>query len=370
MEILVAIDSIKDFENSIEVGTFFKDELEECNIKTLPFLDGGKGTVEVMKSVVNGSYEYVNLHNPLNEVITARYVKNGDLAIMEMAESSGLRLIYKEELDVLESSSLGFGEMLRDGLDKGCRKFFIGIGDTAPHDMGMGMLYALGVRYYDDEGKDLNPVAKNMSKVREIDFSNLDRRLLESNLLLATSLNMTMFGKNSFLDNRPIRKGAKIEDIKELSLGSKHFSKLVSKAYGLEEIDFPSLGSGGGVAWALYTIFKAKVQNSMDLILKLVDFESLIKDKDILILGEDVEEFHAQSSINLAKLAKRYNPGIKVVFLEDADNEKLPPIEFIDVIYDYKIDDYIDRNDYQGEIKRIARGLYDEVLDQSLERAL
>ncbi|MDD7305677.1 MAG: glycerate kinase [Peptoniphilaceae bacterium] len=368
MEILVAIDSIKDFENSIEIGAFFKEELRECNVRTLPFLDGGKGTVEVMKSVINGSYEYVNLHNPLNEVITARYVKKGDLAIMEMAESSGLRLIYKEELNVLESSSLGFGEMLRDGLDKGCRKFFIGIGDTAPHDMGMGMLYSLGVRYYDKDGNDLNPAAKNMVKVETIDFRNMDRRLFESKILLATSLNMTLFGKNSFLDTRPIRKGAKKNEIIDLAKGSKHFFKCVSKAYEVEEIDFPSLGSGGGVAWALYTVCRAKVQNSMDLILELVDFESLIKGKDVLILGEDVEEFQAQSSINLAKLAKRYKPDIRVIFLEDEKSDKLEKTDVIDKIYDYKIDDYVDRNDYKDEIKRIARELYDKDLFKSLEK--
>lgn len=368
MNILVAIDSIKDFENSIEIGNFFKEALEECNIKTLPFLDGGKGTVEVMKAVVDGSYEYVNLHNPLNEVITARYVKNDDLAIMEMAESSGLRLIYKEELDVLKSSSLGFGEMLRDGLDKGCRKFFIGIGDTAPHDMGMGMLYALGVRYYDNEGKNLNPIAKNMKKVSKVDFTNMDRRLLESNLLLATSLNLSLFGKNSFLDKRPIRKGAKKEDIEQLAEGSKHFSDTIVNQYGVEAIDFPSLGSGGGVAWALYTIFKAKVQNSMDLILELVDFEKIISDKDVLLLGEDVEEFHAQSSINLASLAKRYKPDIRTIFLEDKKSEKLPPIDSVDIVYDYEINDYIDRKDYEEEIKKIAKDLYEQILTKKLEK--
>lgn len=367
MNILVAIDSIKDFENSIEIGSFFKDELSEHNVKTLPFLDGGKGTVEVMKSVVDGKYEYINLHNPLNEVITARYIKNNDLAIMEMAESSGLRLIYKEELDVLESSSLGFGEMLIDGLNKGCQKFFVGIGDTATHDMGMGMLYALGVRYYDKEGRSLNPVAKNMIKVEEVDFSNLDRRLVQSKILLATSLNMTLFGKNSFLDTRPIRKGARIEDIKELTEGSKHFAKIISEKYGSKIIDFPSLGSGGGVSWALYTIFKARVQNSMDLILELVDFENLIEDKDVLVLGENVEEFHAQSSINLARLAKRYKPEIKVIFIEDKNNKQIPPVDTIDFIHKYEINDYIDRRDYKDEIKKIARNLFDQVLSKSLK---
>lgn len=368
MNILLAIDSIKDFENSIEIGTFFKEELkDECNIEILPFLDGGKGTVEVMKSVVDGSYQYVNLHNPLNEVITARYVKNDDLAIMEMAESSGLRLIYKEELNVLESSSLGFGEMLRDGLDKGCRKFFIGIGDTATHDMGMGMLYALGVRYLDQEGKDLSPIAKNMKKISYIDFSDMDTRLKDSKILLATSLNMTLFGENSFLETRPIRKGARGDDIEELAKGSKNFAKLVCEEYGVEAIDFPSLGSGGGVAWTLYTLFKAKVRNSMDLIWHLVDFEDLVKDKDLMILGENVEEFRGQSSINLAKHAKEYNPDIKIIFLEDKNSYEIPPVDDIDLVFEYHISDFVDRDDYEDEIKKIARDVFGEILSKPLQ---
>lgn len=360
MEILVAIDSIKDFENSLEIGAFFKEELKEHRVKTLPFLDGGKGTVEVMKLVIDGSYEYVNVHNPLNEVITARYVTNSDLAVMEMAESSGLRLLYKEELKVMDSSSLGFGEMLRDGLDKGCNKFFIGIGDTATHDMGMGMLYALGVRFFDKMNKELNPVASNMINVENVDFSYLDKRILDANLLVATSLNMSLFGKNSFLETRPLRKGASKEDIEKLSEGSKHFSDVITKKLGVSTIDFPSLGSGGGAAWALYTICKAKVQNSMDLILELVDFKKAIDGIDLLILGEDVEEFEGQSSINISSLAKRYNSDLKIIFLQDSKLDRIKDNQNIDYIIEYEIDDYIDRKDYEKEIKRIARSIFED----------
>lgn len=47
MNILLALDSIKDFENSIEIGNYFKEELESENVNNevniLPFLDGGNG---------------------------------------------------------------------------------------------------------------------------------------------------------------------------------------------------------------------------------------------------------------------------------------------------------------------------------------
>jgi glycerate kinase len=360
MNILVALDSISDFENSIEIANFFKEELTEYKVKCLPFLDGGKGTVDVMKTVIDGKYQYVNVHNPLNEVITARYVTKNKLAVMEMAESSGLRLLYKEELEVMNSSSLGFGEMLRDGLDQGCNKFFVGIGDTATHDMGMGMLYALGVRFFDKDGNQLNPVAKNMIKVFDVDFTELDKRIKNVSILLATSLNMSLFGKNSFLETRPIRKGASLDDIKALTKGSRHFSKVLTEKLGMSEVDFPSLGSGGGVARALYIMFGAKVQNSMDLVLELVDFEKLIEDIDLLILGENVEEFDAQSSINISQLAKRYNPNIKIIFLQDIHSPRIKDNEFMDSIVLYEIDEKVDRKDYPEEIKRIARNLFQD----------
>ena len=158
MKILIGIDSIKTFENSVEIGNVFKNNMNE-DVTVMPFLDGGDGTVEAMQAVIKGKYKYVNVHNPLNDVITARYILKDELAVMEMAESSGIRLLYKEDLRVMESSSLGFGEMILDGLDNGAKSFYIGIGDTATNDLGMGMLYALGARFYDLDDNDLNPIA-------------------------------------------------------------------------------------------------------------------------------------------------------------------------------------------------------------------
>ena len=365
MDILLALDSIKDFENSIEIGNYFKDELEKDNknnnVSILPFLDGGMGTVEIMKEVIGGDFSYVNVHNPLGEATTARYIIKNNSCVMEMAQACGLRLMYKDKLNVMESSSIGMGEMLVDGLNNGCENFFIGIGDTAVNDMGMGMLYALGVRFFDKNLNSLNPVAKNMIKVDSIDTSGLDKRILDVNIEIATSLPLTLFQKNSFLD-RAMRKGASNEEILKLEKASKYFSKKISEHLGVSEIDFPYLGVGGGVSWALYIFFKAKISNSMELVLSLVDFEKQVKDKDLLIITENVDEFNGENSINLAKFAKRYNKDIKIIFLQDEDYQKLEDNSYIDNIYEFSLDPILERSDYEKEIRSMAKDFIGEKL--------
>ena len=368
MNILLALDSIKDFENSIEIGNYFKEELESENVNNevniLPFLDGGMGTVEIMKEVIGGDFSYVNVHNPLSEAVTSRYIIKENLCVMEMAQACGLRLLYKDKLDVMESSSIGMGEMLVDGLNNGCEKFFIGIGDTATNDMGMGMLYALGVRFFDKNLNSLNPVAKNMIKVDSIDMSGLDRRIMDVDLEIATSQPLTLFQRNSFLEKRPIRKGASPDEILQLEKACKHFSKKVSEALGVSEIDFPYLGAGGGVSWALYIFFRAKISNSMELVLSLLDFQKLVRDKDLLIITENVDEFNGENSINLSKFAKRYNENIKIIFLQDEDYPNMRDNPYIDDIYKFKIKSNLERVDYEKEIRSIARTFISDNLSQ------
>ena len=368
MNILLALDSIKDFENSIEIGNYFKEELESENVNNevaiLPFLDGGMGTVEIMKEVIGGDFSYVNVHNPLSEAVTSRYIIKENLCVMEMAQACGLRLLYKDKLDVMESSSIGLGEMIVDGLNNGCEKFFIGIGDTATNDMGMGMLYALGVRFFDKNLNSLNPVAKNMVKVDSIDMSGLDRRIMDVDLEIATSQPLTLFQRNSFLEKRPIRKGASPDEILQLEKACKHFSKKVSEALGVSEIDFPYLGAGGGVSWALYIFFRAKISNSMELVLSLLDFQKLVRDKDLLIITENVDEFNGENSINLSKFAKRYNENIKIIFLQDEDYPNMRDNPYIDDIYKFKIKSNLERGDYEKEIRSVARTFISDNLSQ------
>ncbi len=353
MKTLIAIDTIKNFEDSVTMGRIFKEELSPKSYP-IPFLDGGEGTIESMKFISKGKYHYVNVHNPLNEAITARYLLNDGFATIEMAESSGLSLLYKEDLDVMNASSLGLGEVFLDALDNGAESFYVGVGDSASNDMGMGMLYALGARFYDEDDNSLSPVAKNLAKVSRIDIDGVDQRFKHADIKIATSSEMTLFGENSFLENRAYRKGASDLDVARLFRGCENFMEKTAELLGIGHVDFPSLGSGGGCAWALFTYFKAKITEPMDYILEKIDFKDLIKDMDYLILGEDLSQFNAYSSINMAKLAKRYNDKLRIIFLHDDSNEDNYDKTYFDYIYKYHIDNNLDRKTLLEKIRELA----------------
>ncbi|MDO5047152.1 MAG: glycerate kinase [Anaerococcus sp.] len=361
MNILIAIDTIKNFEDSVKIGEIFKNRLD-LKSYPIPFLDGGEGTIESMKFISGGKLHYVNVHNPLGEAITAKYLLKDDFATIEMAESSGLSLIYKDDLDIMKASSLGLGEVFVDALDHGAKSFYIGVGDSAVNDMGMGMLYALGVRFYDENANDLSPSAQNLVKIDKI-----DTRFKRAKIKLATSSELSIFGKNSFLETRAYRKGASDLDVARLYRGSENFIKKTSKLLGSDQIDFPSLGSGGGVAWALYNYFNTRISRPMDYILKEIGFPKLIEDMDFMILGEDLGQFDGISSINIAKLAKRYNEDIKLVFLHDKNDKKNIDLSLFDYIYEYDIEDDLDRFSLIEKIDQLAKEVNEADFFESLK---
>ena len=69
-----------------------------------------------------------------------------------MAQASGIMLLQENEKNPELATSYGTGQLIKAALDRGFRKFIIGIGGSATNDAGIGMLQALGVRLITAEG--------------------------------------------------------------------------------------------------------------------------------------------------------------------------------------------------------------------------
>ena len=96
----------------------------------------------------------------------------------------------------------------------------------------------------------------------------------------------------------------------------------------------------------------------------MLDFQKLVRDKDLLIITENVDEFNGENSINLSKFAKRYNENIKIIFLQDEDYPNMRDNPYIDDIYKFKIKSNLERGDYEKEIRSIARTFISDNLSQ------
>ena len=101
-----------------------------------------------------------------------------------------------------------------------------------------------------------------------------------------------------------------------------------------------------------------------------IDFVSMINNYDLLILGENVDQFDGVSSINVSKVAKSYNPNLKVIFLEDADGKEIGQRENFDMIFKYKLSDDFDNKQIREGIRALAKDVDESLRDKVLATKL
>lgn len=92
---------------------------------------------------------------PLGEPVECAYgiLPDQGMAILEIAGCCGLTLVPEDQRDPRRTTTYGLGELIRHAMDRGCRAFLIGIGGSATNNAGLGMLTALGFRFFTQSGE-------------------------------------------------------------------------------------------------------------------------------------------------------------------------------------------------------------------------
>ena len=119
---------------------------------------------------MNGKTEYVKVTGPLGEPVICEYgiIESTKTAVIEMAGAAGITQVPDEKRNPLYTTTYGVGEVIRDAIEKGCRRFIVGIGGSATNDGGVGMLQALGYAFLDKDGKQVLPGARGLKDITEI----------------------------------------------------------------------------------------------------------------------------------------------------------------------------------------------------------
>ena len=315
MRILVAIDSLKGSLSSLEAGLAVKEGLEEigCEVVVKPIADGGEGSVEAMADALGAKFIDTIVKNPLGIEILARYALKDDLAILEMSSASGLTLINPDERNPLKTSTFGFGQMIKDAIAKGARKFIIGIGGSATNDAGTGMLSALGFKFYDKNGALLEGKGENLAKICEFSDENVSKELKECEFLIACDVDNPLYGTNGAAHVYAPQKGANGRMVKELDDGLKHFATLVKEKTNSKFHMQKGAGAAGGLGFAFVAFLGAKLRPGIEIITQTIALEDEIKKADLVITGEGRMDFQSsmgKTPTGVAKLAKKYHKPV------------------------------------------------------------
>lgn len=291
-KVTVAIDSFKGSLTSYQVAcaveSGFKKVYPDCTVQKITIADGGEGTVDSLVQTLGGEYVSVTVSDPLMRHIEARYgiIENGKTAVIEMSAASGLPLLLESERNPLQTTTFGTGEIILDALKRGCRNFLIGIGGSATNDAGVGMLRALGYRFYDHNGNLLYGGGEILENIARIDSSKMVPELEGAKFTVACDVTNPLYGPNGAAYVYAPQKGATPSMVEQLDKGLMNFAKVVQQFTGRDIATLPGAGAAGGLGGGFKAFLDANLERGIEMVLGAMHFDSLIIDSELVITGE------------------------------------------------------------------------------------
>ncbi len=319
MKIVTAIDSFKGSMTSIEAGNAaaegFKRVIPNAEVAVRPLADGGEGTVEALVEGMKGQLENVEVTGPFGKKVTCAYgiIKDSMTAVIEMSGAAGITLAPKSELNPLEATTYGVGEVIKDAIAKGCRRFIVGIGGSATNDGGIGMLQALGFGILDSTGKQVSLGAKGLKEIDSITDEYVVPELKECKFMVACDVTNPLCGSEGCSAVYGPQKGATPSMIMDMDKWLGYYAAVAKEKYPHADAKYPGTGAAGGMGFAFLTFLNAELQPGIDIVLRETKLEEYIKDADLVVTGEGMLDFQTamgKAPVGVAKLAKKYGKTV------------------------------------------------------------
>ncbi|MEM9362444.1 MAG: glycerate kinase [Bacteroidota bacterium] len=253
-----------------------------------PLADGGDGTLEVVKHYLNAEMVSATVQDPLFREIQSGYLFSEEkkTAFIEMSEASGYKLLSKSELNCMNTTTLGTGQLIKDALDQAAEHIVLGIGGSATNDGGMGMAAALGYQFLDAEGNEVQPIGRNLIDIDSIRREQLHPRINEVQFKVACDVKNPLYGEQGAAYVYGLQKGATQEDIEALDKGLQNFARVVHKEFGLDVQSIEGAGAAGGMGAGSVVFLDAALISGIDLIKEMAQLDAAIQDADWIITGE------------------------------------------------------------------------------------
>jgi glycerate 2-kinase len=294
-------------------------------VATVPVADGGDGTLE---AALSASYRRVPVRaeGPTGEPVDTAYAERGGVAVVELADVSGLGRLPGGRLAARTASSYGTGQVLRAALDAGCRRIVLGIGGSACTDGGAGMVQALGGRLRDARGGEVGRGGAALAGVERLDLAGLHPALRQTEVVVASDVDNPLLGPRGAAAVYGPQKGASPADVAALDAALARWAEAVHHATGVDAAGTLGAGAAGGVGFAALAVLGATLRPGIDLVLELVGFPAALPGARLVITGEgslDAQTLHGKAPAGVAAAAR--SAGIPVVAV--AGRSLLSPAE-------------------------------------------
>ena len=310
MKVLLAPDKFKGSLSAVAVAESiargWKTGMPFAQIQFAPIADGGEGFCEALAFSLGGVWVEVESKDAIGRSIVSRYswVERTATAVIEMSDASGLWRLQRSELSPMRANTFGTGLLIRDAINRGARRIYVGLGGSATTDGGVGMAAALGVRFSDSTGKLLEPVPELLSRIARIDVTEM---VSMPELIAACDVQNPLLGVRGTARVYGPQKGAGEREIGLLEAGLENLADVIARDLGVDFRDTPGVGAAGGIGFGLLSFCRATMQQGFDLVASAVGLRDLVVAADLVITGEgrlDSQTLEGKGPAGVAAMAR------------------------------------------------------------------
>lgn len=322
MKIVLAPDSYKESASAKEICLAMESGIRrvfpEAEIIHVPMADGGEGSTESLVDATQGEIVYHIVRGPLGDPVEGMIGIHGNqnVAIIEMASASGIQLIDPSARNPLLTSTYGTGQLIAECLNRGIEEIIIGIGGSATNDGGSGMAQALGYRFLDKDGQEVDGCGGNLDQIVDIDSSQVHPKLGACQIRVACDVQNPLTGPEGASAIFGPQKGADSKMVEQLDKNLSHFAQVIEKALGQDIAQVPGSGAAGGLGGGLLAFTSSQMYRGIDLIIETTCFKEKVSGADIVFTGEgrmDYQTKYGKTPFGVMQAAKSVEANIKVI---------------------------------------------------------
>lgn len=314
--VVVAADKFKGSATAAEVGAAVAAGIHqvraETSVRVVPVADGGDGTLAAAEAA---GYRLVPVTatGPTGEAVRTAYARKDHVAVVEMADVSGLARL-PAGLEPMTATSRGTGEVVAAAVDAGCTEVVLGIGGSASTDGGAGLVAALGADLATADGGAPADGGAGLHGIADVDLTRLRQRIAGVRFTVACDVDNPLTGPRGAASVYGPQKGADPDQVTDLDDGLAHWADVLHRVTGADRREEAGAGAAGGVGFAALAVLGATLRPGIDLVLDLVDFHPALAGADLVVTGEgalDEQTLHGKAPAGVAAAAR--SAGIPVV---------------------------------------------------------
>lgn len=306
MRILLAFDKFKGALTAAEACDFAAAALRgrafpDLSVTLAPLTDGGEGFCSILSESAGGVVEDYEVADPLGRparapigwiqaaaLPTAALQRIGGsiderVAVIEMASASGLPMLAMNERDPWVTTTRGTGELLRRAAESGADRIVLGVGGSATNDCGAGALEALGVKFFDQGGREVSGISP--ARFAEVDTVDFSGALRLPPLVIASDVQSPLLGASGATHVFGPQKGLVAVEEMERAVETLATRLAAGSSYSLDTSQI-GMGAAGGIPYGLSSVSHIHLEPGFSLFSDWMGLAEKLGEADCIVTGE------------------------------------------------------------------------------------